>query len=306
MRGSPPAIYNRPPTRAGRFQAARRNYHKALSERGTLCTLKRGEPKEGFPDEFPSNANGDSSTSIAIAQNILDHIQSKARFRSWSTDQSRDDNFVQITRSFLEEALMGLGNIRPNNFKFIEGKDIFRFEQYCYFAKLSKLAERDPEISYLLSCNNAITPDILVIQESEHNNFTHDLPIDTTVDWGTRKLNTKLLTLQASISCKWSFRRDAMRNARSEGLNLVGKWKERAPLHIAVVTGEPLPSSLATLALGTGDIDCVYHIALPELIKSIKRLALEDSMYLIRSMMNSRRLKDIADLPLDLATNSIN
>ena len=200
---------------------------------------------------------------------------------------------------------MGLGNIRPNNFKFIAGKDIFRFEQYCYFAKLSKLAERDPEISYLLNCNNAITPDILVVHESEHNNFTHDLLIDTTVDSGTRKLNTKLLTLQASISCKWSLRSDAMPNARSEGLNLVGRWRERAPLHIAVVTGEPLPSSLATLALGTGDIDCVYHIALPELIKSVKRLALEDSMYLIRSMVNSRRLKDIADLPLDLATNSI-
>ncbi len=38
------------------------------------------------------------------------------------------------------------------------------------------------------------------------------------------------------------------------------------------VTGEPLPMRIASLALGTGDLDCVYHFALPELQKAIEEL----------------------------------
>ena len=71
--------------------------------------------------------------------------------------------------------------------------------------------------------------------------------------------------------------------------------------HVVVVTGEPLPSRLASLALGTGDIDCVYHFALPELISSVDKLGSEDSVRLVRMMVEGKRLKDIADLPLDLA-----
>lgn len=69
--------------------------------------------------------------------------------------------------------------------------------------------------------------------------------------------------------------------------------------HICVVTGEPLPSRLASLALGTGDIDFVYHFALPELIRAVE--SREDSAELVRIMVEGKRLRDIADLPLDLA-----
>ena len=71
--------------------------------------------------------------------------------------------------------------------------------------------------------------------------------------------------------------------------------------HIAVVTGEPLPSRLASIALGTGDIDCVYHFALPELIAGVEKLGNDDSANLVKIMVEGRRLKDITDLPLDLA-----
>lgn len=71
--------------------------------------------------------------------------------------------------------------------------------------------------------------------------------------------------------------------------------------HIAVLTGEPLPSRIASLALGTGDLDCVYHIALPELQGAIEELGNEDSRELMETMVSGKRLRDIADLPLDLA-----
>ena len=68
-----------------------------------------------------------------------------------------------------------------------------------------------------------------------------------------------------------------------------------------VVTAEPTPSRLASIALGTGDIDCVYHFALYELQASLKMLGMDDAADLLAVMVNGRRLRDISDLPLDLA-----
>jgi hypothetical protein len=52
---------------------------------------------------------------------------------------------------------------------------------------------------------------------------------------------------------------------------------------------------------GTGEIDCVYHFVLPELIDTIKDVGSADGLELVEMMVAGRRLKDIADLPLDLA-----
>jgi len=83
-------------------------------------------------------------------------------------------------------------------------------------------------------------------------------------------------------------------------LNLVRNRKGRLP-HVMVITGEPLPSRIASIALGTGDIDCVYHFALHELMETVEALGIEDSMESLNTMVNGKRLRDISDLPLDLA-----
>ena len=67
------------------------------------------------------------------------------------------------------------------------------------------------------------------------------------------------------------------------------------------VTAEPLPTRLAALALGTGDLDCVYHVALPELTKAVEQVENEDQADMLQMLVNGRRLRDISDLPLDLA-----
>lgn len=67
-----------------------------------------------------------------------------------------------------------------------------------------------------------------------------------------------------------------------------------------VVTGEPLPSRIASLGLGTGDIDCMYHFAFYELIQAVKNTGAEDSIEMLNSLIVSKRLKDISDLSLDL------
>ena len=106
--------------------------------------------------------------------------------------------------------------------------------------------------------------------------------------------------MHASVSAKWTMRSDRAQNSRTEALGLIRNRKGHLP-HIVVVTGEPLPSRIASLALGTGDIDCVYHFALYELIESIKECGAEDAMEMLNILVSGKRLKDISDLPLDLS-----
>ncbi len=55
---------------------------------------------------------------------------------------------------------------------------------------------------------------------------------------------------------------------------------------------------LSSCSFGMGDLDCVYHIALPELLAACEA---DEEMDVINDMVVGRRLRDIADLPLDLA-----
>lgn len=45
----------------------------------------------------------------------------------------------------------------------------------------------------------------------------------------------------------------------------------------------------------------MYHFALYELQETVKALGLDDAADLLAVMVNGNRLKDISDLPLDLA-----
>ena len=115
-----------------------------------------------------------------------------------------------------------------------------------------------------------------------------------------RKKNGGLPILHASVSAKWTMRSDRAQNSRTEALGLIRNRKGHLP-HIVVVTGEPLPSRLASLALGTGDIDCMYHFALYELIESVKATGAEDSIEMLDVLISGKRIKEISDLPMDLS-----
>lgn len=67
------------------------------------------------------------------------------------------------------------------------------------------------------------------------------------------------------------------------------------------VTAEPLPSRIASLALGTGNLDCVYHFALNELRETIDEMKNEDQKDSLEMLIEGNRLRDISDLPFDLA-----
>jgi hypothetical protein len=96
-------------------------------------------------------------------------------------------------------------------------------------------------------------------------------------------------------------RSDRAQNTRTEALNLIRNRKGKTP-HIIAVTFEPMPSRLASIAMGTGDVDCTYHAALIELIKSTNESANQDQAEILQTLVDGRRLRDISDLPFDLAS----
>lgn len=92
------------------------------------------------------------------------------------------------------------------------------------------------------------------------------------------------MILHASVSCKWTIRSDRAQNTRTEALNLIRNRKGKTP-HIVAVVAEPLPTRIATLARGTGDIDCVYHMALPELRKAATASPHEDQAEMLETLV---------------------
>ena len=54
--------------------------------------------------------------------------------------------------------------------------------------------------------------------------------------------------------------------------------------------------------MGTGDIDCVYHMALMELALSVKENGNEDQQEMLDTLIAGKRLRDISDLPFDLVS----
>ena len=149
-----------------------------------------------------------------------------------------------------------------------------------------------------------VAPDVVVYRETEPDEIINEqeMIVDESVSIlsDIRKSCSSLPILHSSISAKWTMRSDRAQNSRTEALGLIRNRKGHLP-HIVVVTGEPMPARIASLALGTGDIDCVYHFALNELVESVNEVGAEDSIEMLKILITGKRLKDISDLPLDLA-----
>lgn len=278
------------------FSEARNGFHAALMD-SVLRTDSEG---------IPSNADRHSVTSTEIAKRILESLGSgtvKARLAG----QMAGSRFEEICKEFLDEAFRRLIHIRPGNWEISKGfggrQGIAQFDQYEHLAALEELSKANPELAAALGSGYLIKPDVVVLRHPEEDSFINrdELLVSEHQARLTplRLANNKSRILHASVSCKWTLRSDRAQNSRSEALNLVRNRKGRLP-HIVVVTGEPAPSRIASIAMGTGDIDCVYHFALPELTQAVQSLGLEDSDQLLNTMIDGKRLRDIADLPLDL------
>lgn len=280
------------------ISSARKEYHRQLLESGVLAVDSKG---------IPSNADSSSRLSVQIADGIARRLM--AELREKSTGQTAGAKFEQINMEFLHKTFLRLSNLRPGTWhvaKLGNRSNVHTnsFYQYEHLAYLSALTKADPNLAACLGNNYIVAPDIVIYRDPEPDETINNkiIIVDDSVSNLTaiRLKNNTHPILHASISAKWTMRSDRAQNSRTEALGLIRNRKGHLP-HIAVVTGEPLPGRLASLALGTGDIDCMYHFALYELIESVKDSGAEDSIELLDVLIEGKRLKDISDLPLDLA-----
>jgi hypothetical protein len=258
-------------------------------------------------DGVSNIADRGNKASVAIAREIigrLDYVFAETA----PSGQTAGDLFELFTKEFLADSFALLHHLRPGKWFFSVNQSISLFEQYEHLANLAQVLREQPELAAALGGDYLVTPDIIVSRQlvtdaeinhneaiiSETDSYCRLTPLRA----GNRSETT--LILHASISCKWTIRSDRAQNIRTEGLNLIRNRKGHTP-HVAAVTAEPLPTRLASLALGTGDLDCVYHFALSELQEAVTALANEDQMDILTTMINGRRLRDISDLPMDLA-----
>lgn len=285
-------------TDVSQFSEARKAFHAALLE--STLTINGAE--------VVSNADGSNTTSKAIARGIAERLQAQT-FGERIAGQTSGNQFEGICADFVRQTFLSLGHLCPGVWDVhqVSGRnrlEIAKYAQYAHLVALDRAAKQDAELAAALGSDYTITPDIVVARGTEDDetiNAPAFLVDDGVANLASlRQQNGGLPLLHASISCKWTIRSDRAQNARSEALNLVRNRKGRLP-HVMVVTAEPTPSRLASIALGTGDIDCVYHFALYELQATVKALGLEDAADLLAVMVNGKRLKDISDLPLDLA-----
>jgi hypothetical protein len=174
---------------------------------------------------------------------------------------------------------------------------------------LEKCISESPKLATFLGNDYFVKPDIIIyrdaLDDKEINKTGRIVDDSSSLLTSLRKKNGGKFILHADISAKWTMRSDRSQNTRTEALNLIRNRKGHLP-HIVCVTAEPQPSRLASLALGTGDIDCVYHSFLYELKEALEQSVDElgrdeDALDLLNIMIEGKRLKDISDLPLDLA-----
>ncbi|MER5352058.1 NgoMIV family type II restriction endonuclease [Kitasatospora sp. NPDC002551] len=279
---------------------ARANFHNNLVGRNTLSLSRDG---------VASNADSSQNTSRAIALNIAQDLGAEI-IREKLKGQRAGKQFEEAVESFLSDTFPVFQTLRPGGWiiENVGGSrteyQISKYEPFSHLAALATAIGQDRTLASVLGNSYEISPDILVLRNPEPDaviNRERELVDTESGRYAViRSANQERSIVHAIVSCKWTLRSDRAQNARSEALNVIRNRKGRTP-HIAVVTGEPSPARLASLALGTGDIDTVYHFALPELIRAVEMTGNDEASAMLHTLVAGNRLRDISDLPLDLA-----
>lgn len=296
----------KPPT----LDILRSNYHRRILQ-SLLGLRKKREKKKG--KSYYSNADSGNAGSMAIAKRIADKLAVKTGQQPCQAppkEQTAGSVFANLTKEFLDEAFTHLHHLRPGKWVFSTSQEkggITKHFQYEHLADLQRVLEKHPELKATLGGDYLVVPDVTIsrqpVEDAEINRTERFVSDDEQLAKYTplrHTVNPKSI-LHASISCKWTIRSDRSQNTRTEALNLIRNRKGKVPIVVAVVF-EPLPTRIASIALGTGDLDCVYHGALQELHEAIEEIGSVDQKDMLDTLVRGRRLRDISDLPFDIAT----
>ncbi len=278
----------------------RKEYHRQICER--LLRIRRNTSK----GDYPNNADGDSKISVKLAWGIVKQICHNPVIGNLS-GQTAGKLFEEITKDYIEKSLNLIQHLRPGKWHYFIEVPISNFEQYKDLYEVEIELKKNKNLAPTFGHDYIIKPDIIISREgvadseiNKHKKIIDEKDkIANLTPMRAENTGSSKHILHASISCKWTLRSDRAQNIRTEAFNLIRNRKGRLP-HIIAITAEPTLTRIASLALGTGDIDCVYHFALNELITSVKEIEDESQMDMLNMLIEGRRLRDISDLIFDL------
>lgn len=287
---------------------ARRLFHRSLIDDRVLVL----NPSSGAP----SNADKDSASSMRYARAVVDGIGG-VPVADRAPGKGVGRNFERAVAAYLGSMFPALDAIRPGDWivrrlgdgeewaGFEDASEIF--EQYEHLSSMREAIASNRDLRALMGHHaEVLLPDVVVarkpVDDAALNRTTRLVdPMGPLASLSSLRaaIQPKPL-IHAVVSCKWTLRSDRAEQVKAEARNLIRTRRGRVP-HLALVTGEPMPSRIAAVALGTGDVDCVYHCALHELLDGIDPATDPAGAELLHTMVQGRRLRDISDLPLDLA-----
>lgn len=239
-----------------------------------LCDLMGFRTKDGKPTTTPNIADSSSKSSVAIARHVMEAVGVTG---ASSVVGNPGPRFERLMR---EHVAQTLPRLRPDLDLVVDQRKIADFEQYAHLERLQKLVKADK--SRLLAAE--FGSDYLVKPDA-----TVHIPGVA----GGRHLH-------ASVSCKWTLRSDRAQNVRHEAVMMVRHRRGRLP-HMVAVTMEPMPSRIAALAKGTGEVDSVYHPLLHELVTAVRAVGGTKQNDALDELLSQDRLLPLSDLPRRLA-----
>lgn len=282
----------------GLVTEARRQFHQELIDTRTLAIGSDG---------VASNADSSQKTSKAVALHMARALGVSDESQKLG-GQTAGKNFETAVTNFLCATLPMFPMLRPGRWRIMNvggqrgASHLSKFEPYTHLNNLAAAVVENPALAAVLGNSYEISPDVLVIRDPEPDSFINQSSILVDDESARRTIirerNGANGIVHGIASCKWTLRSDRAQNARSEALNIIRNRKGRTP-HIVVVTGEPTPSRIASLALGTGDLDTVYHMALPELVAAVESTGNDEALSMLSTLLDGNRLRDISDLALD-------
>ncbi|TDP41827.1 NgoMIV restriction enzyme [Nocardia ignorata] len=163
-----------------------------------------------------------------------------------------------------------------------KGRSIVNYAQYQHLAAVDLAIAADPNLRVTLGTDYLIKPDVLV--------GLLDTPTTSAHPW-----------LHAALACKWTIRSDRVQNIRHENGNMIRHRRGRLP-HLVTITAEPLPTRLASIARGTGEVDATYHLAYSAMANAVEAAGSIEQKDAWAEVTGQGRLLDYAKLAVSIAT----
>jgi hypothetical protein len=196
----------------------------------------------------PNFADVDSAESMRIAAGVLDQL---AVARDTVSDVPKDPG-GPLEQAVCDDLGWVLQRKDPNRGWRIErGAVITRFDQYAHLSEVDALVRANPQLRVTVGTDYLIRPDV-------------------TVSLARVRTASGLPVLHAAVSCKWTIR---LTGAEHPARMLADDPPSPGPQRPPGATAEPLPTRLASIARGTGEVDAVYHIAYDAMAASVAGLA---------------------------------